>query len=172
MRRFAALSRARYRLPILALCALWSAGCFKYARVETNAVPPEEDVRIRVTRDAAIRVGPHLGNISERLEGRLAPLGQDSLVVAVWIGKDYIGSPFENTRQRVSLTPNEIVEVRRRTISWPRTALAAAGLIAGTVLFIDQIGLIGDDNPRDPRTPYQPPVDMRGFPVRFTIPAF
>ena len=147
-------------LPITAL-ALWSAGCFRYTRIEPGVAPTEEELRVRVTREAAMRVGPQLGRLSEQYEGRLEPLGTDSVVLAVWIGKDYIGSPFENTRQRVSLTPGEIVEVRRRTIDVRRTALAAAAVVAVTGLVIGTVVTEGDPNPTDPGGPYQPPVDFR-----------
>jgi hypothetical protein len=108
-----------------------------------------------------MRVGPQLGRLSEQYEGRLEPLGTDSIVLAIWIGKDYIGSPFENTRQRVSLTPADIVEVRRRTIDVRRTALAAAAIVAVTGVVIGSVVTEGDPNSTDPGGPYQPPVDFR-----------
>ena len=152
--------RIRGYLPIT-IIALWSAGCFKYTPVAVSAAPGEEELRVRVTRDAAMRVGPQLGRLSEQYEGRLEPLGTDSIVLAIWIGKDYIGSPFENTRQRVSLTPGEIVEVRRRTLDVRRTAHAAAAVVAVTGVVIRAVGTEGDPNPGDPGGPYQPPVDFR-----------
>jgi hypothetical protein len=141
--------------------ALWSAGCFRYTRIEPAAAPAEEELRVRVTREAAVRVGSQLGRLSEQYEGRLEPLGTDSVILAVWIGKDYIGSPFENTRQRVSLVPGEIVEVRRRTLDVRRTALAAAAVIAVTGAVIGTVVTEGDPNLGDPGGPYQPPVDFR-----------
>ncbi len=133
------------------------SGCFKYMPVETTAVPPQEEVRVRVTLDAAVRIGPHLGSITESLEGRLTPLGPDSLALAVWIGKDYTGSPFENARQRVSLGRQEIVEVRRRTLSYQRTGVVAAGVLAITALLIDRVIFEPNPNPSPINRGQRPP---------------
>jgi hypothetical protein len=151
---------------VVLLSAGVSAGCFKYVPVATTAVNPEEEVRLRVTTDAAVRIGPRLGTISERLEGRLAPAG-DSVDFAIWIGKDYTGSPFENARLRVSLARPEIVEVRRRTLSRTRTGLAAAGILAVTALLVNQVVFEENKNPPGSDNPHPPPTD--GFRVQLRI---
>jgi hypothetical protein len=155
MRQSAALRLHRISAPLLA--ALVAAGCFKYTPVETSAVPAQEDVRVRVTTDAAVRIGPHLGTITERLEGRLVPAGADSLTLAVWVGRDYVGSPFENARQRVSLGIGEVVEVRRRQLSVGRTSIAAAGVLLVTGILINRVVFEANPNPSQTGRPGPPP---------------
>jgi hypothetical protein len=156
-------------LPLTALAASSLTGCIQYTRVDATTVSPEEEVRVRVTRDAAIRVGPHLGTISENLEGRLAPFGDDSVALAVWIGKNYVGSPFENAHTRVALTPQEIVEVRRRKISVMRTAILGAGMLVGTALLVNGVVFADNPNSNPDDRPYGPPEEIRvmRFGLRF-----
>ena len=142
-------------LPVLT--SVLVSGCFQYTRVEPARISPEEEVRVRVTADAAVRIGPHVGSITERLEGRLTPNGADSLDLAIWIGRDYAGSPFANARQRVSLGRQEIVEVRRRSLSASRTGLAAAGVLLVTAILIDRIVFEPNPNPYPTNRPQPPP---------------
>ena len=114
-------------------------------------------MRVRVTTDAAVRIGPTVGSITERLEGRLTPMDADSLTLAMWIGKDYQGSPFANVRQRVSLGRQEIVEVRRRSLSATRTGLAAAGVLLVTAVLIDRVVFQPNPNPNPIDRPEPPP---------------
>jgi hypothetical protein len=163
MRKSAALNgssgpRLRHYIPLLACLA---AGCFRYSAVPPTAVSPDEDVRVRVTNDAAVRIGTALGSITEQLEGRLTPLGADSLALSVWVGKDYRGTPFENARQRVSLTVRDLVEVRRRELSVARTGIVAAGFVVLTALLIDRIAFEADPNPGAVGRPGSPPTEER-----------
>lgn len=130
------------------LATLLAPACFKYQAVQPNFVRPEEEVRVRITDDAAVRLAGHYGSITQRLEGQLSPLSSDSLLLAVWIGRQYAGTSFENARQRLSLGCQEVMEVRRRQFSLTRTALVTTGVLGVLGIIIDRIGFL--ENPNSP----------------------
>jgi hypothetical protein len=156
------IQNCRWKAVLLLTAAIAStAGCFKYAAIDPGSVNPQEEVRVRVTNDAAVRIGPYLGTVTENLEGRLTPLSPDSLALSIWIGKDYRGTPFEDSRQRVSLGARELVEVRRRELSLQRTGIAAAGVVAVTALLISKVVFEPNPNPGGSGRPGPPPTDDR-----------
>jgi hypothetical protein len=138
--------RRRLRLTPL-LLALLAPACFRYQAVDLGAVSPQEEVRVLLTDEAAVRLALNYGAINKRLEGQLAPAASDSLMLAVWIGRNYVGTSFENARQRLSLGRGEIMEVRRRTFSPARTAIVTAGVIGVIGIIIDRIGFLENPNP-------------------------
>jgi hypothetical protein len=152
----------RARLATLLAASVLVAGCFRYAPVDPIAVDPRDDVRVRLTTDAAVRIGLQLGSVQERWEGQLTPAGRDSLTLSLWVGQQYRGTPFENARQRVSLGMPEVVEVRRRELSRGRTALLAAGILALTVVLADRIVFDQDPNATPGGRPGSPPTDPSG----------
>jgi hypothetical protein len=149
------------------LAAFAAGGCFRYVPVQVTAVPPQEEVRLHVTDDAAIRLARDFGRITPELDARLEPHGPDSLMVSVWIGRNYPGTQFENVHQTVSLGRSELVQVRRRQFSWQRTALATAGTLAIFAVLVGRI--FQQEDPNTPREdgPNPPPPDP-GF-IRIPI---
>jgi hypothetical protein len=150
------------KLIVLVAAMLGSAGCVTYTRVSPAEVGPSEEVRVRVTTAAAVRVGGALGSIRENLEGQLVPQeGADSLRLSVWVGRDYPGTPFADAHQDIFLGPGDILEVRRRQVSIARTGIAAAGVLALTAILVDRIVLQEDPNPGGPGRPGAPPPSDR-----------
>lgn len=139
------MRRRRRLIPLLAL--ILAPACFRYQAVELGTVSPREEVRVVLTDDAAVRLALNYGAISKRLEGQLSPTGADSLMLAVWIGRNYAGTSFENARQRLSLGRGEVVEVRRRTFSPTRTAIVTAGVLGVLGIIIDRIAFLENPNP-------------------------
>jgi hypothetical protein len=122
-------------------------GCFKYQLVEAGTVRPQEEVRVLLTDDAALRLASHYGAIARRLDGQLTPAGTDSMLLAVWIGRNYVGTSFENARQNLSLGRREVMEVRRRQLSVSRTAIVSASVLGMLGVVINRIGFLGNPNP-------------------------
>ena len=160
----ASLRRAAQAGACLIVAYLTSA-CFSYVPVSPAAVPPDEEVRVRVTEQAAVRVAPDLGIFRNTVEGRLVPVGEDSLSLSVWLGRDYPGTEFENVRRAVVLEREEVLEVRQRRLSPVRTGIAAAGVVALFAVLIDRIILQEDPNTGDGTLPPPPPPETLRIPI-------
>jgi hypothetical protein len=132
-------------------------GCYKYVPIQPADARQSEEVRVRITESAATRLVKEFGAYTGQLEGQLAEQGRDSLSVSVAIGRAYRGMALENARQTLFLGRSEITEVRRRQLSRGRTALAAAGILAGFAALVNTVVQLGDDNPSDDNPPQPPP---------------
>jgi hypothetical protein len=139
-----------------------NVACYSYAPVSIQSLSPKEDVRLRVTEDAAGRLAKDIGSFSTLVDGQLAPEGPDSVSLGVAIDRSYRGTTVGTTTQTLFLARSEIVEVRRREFSRSRTILASVGtvvgfglLAAGIVQLVDPNGA-SDDQPSAP-----PPAPLR-----------
>jgi hypothetical protein len=159
--------RYRRRCAIVLLCALATGqGCYVYRSADVGAVEPNEEVRVTLTDRGSSTVLPGAYATGERMvEGRFAELTQDSLVISVWIGEAYRGTPFETTYQRVAIPRVDVVEIEDRQLSKARTAIVAAGVVAVIVTMIDQLGVIPifrrSDDGGQPTPPEPEPVRVR-----------
>lgn len=154
-------------LVVVLLASFVGTACVTYVPVELAAVGPQEEVRVRLTEDAAVRLAREFGRIRELLEGSVEPRGPDSMMVSLWIGRDYAGTPFENVRQTVVFGRRDVSELRRRRLSVWRSAFASAAVTAAFAVAIDRIFLQEDPNP-PPQDNTEPPPGAL-FPV-FRIP--
>lgn len=143
----------------LLLTTLSSTACVTYIPVELNAVPPDEEVRVRFSNEGAIRAARHLGRIRTELDAGVMPLpaSPDSIAVIVWLGKNYPGTDFENVRETIVLPRDEVTDLHLRRLSTRRTIAALAGAGVVFALLVDQIFLQespnrppGDDNENPP----------------------
>lgn len=128
-------------LALLLGASFGSMGCVSYVPVEPEAVPPEEEVRVRFTNEGAIRAARQLGRIRTELDAGVAPMPHDSIEVVVWLGKNYPGTAFENVRETLVLPRSEVSDLHLRRLNVPRTVAALVG--AGVVfsLLVDKIFL-------------------------------
>jgi hypothetical protein len=155
--------RRRYRrcCATVLLCALATGqGCYVYRSADAGAVEPNEEVRVTLTDRGSSTVLPGSYATGQRtVEGRFTELTADSLVISVWIGEAYRGTPFETTYQRVPIPRLDVIEVENRQLSKARTAIVAAGVVAVIVTMIDRLGVIpifnrgSDDGQLPPPTP-------------------
>jgi hypothetical protein len=160
----------------LALIGLVNGGCFAYAPVAFESVKSNEDVRVRVTDDAAARLSKDLGAFATEIDGELAPQRHDSVSITVTIDRAYKGTTIGTTTQQLFVARSEIVEVRRREFSTPRTILLSAGMVAGFGALAAGIAQLVDPNgPSDSQPTAPPPPQLRRpprthFGVRIPIP--
>jgi len=155
----------RWRRALLLLAVLATGqGCYSYHAAELPSLVPPEEIRVELEQAEFRRVAPGASMVGPpRVEGRFSRLAQDSLVVSVWIGDAYRGTPFESTYQDISIPLAEILRVENRKLSRSRTALVAAGAVTLIAVLIDGIGFVdifgggGDDGP---------PVPPEGDPSR------
>jgi hypothetical protein len=134
-------------------------GCYTYRATDVGTVEPAEEVRVTLTDRGSSIVLPGSSAVGERtVEGRFVELTPDSLVISVWIGEAYRGTPFESTYQRLPIARGDVVAVEDRQLSKARTAIVAAGGLALIVTLIDQLGVFpvfsgGGDGPPPPPEP-------------------
>jgi hypothetical protein len=132
-------------------------GCYRYAPVELPSLEPDAEVRLTLNDDGSHSVLPGAYATGRRtVEGRFTSSSQDSVVINVWIGEAYRGTPFEPTYQRVAISRHNVVAVEDRQLSKARTALVAAGVVAVIVTLIDRLGVLpifGDDGDPGPIPP-------------------
>lgn len=131
---------------------------------------------MQVTESAAARLAKDLGAFSTAVDGQLAAAGQDSVSLGVSIDRSYRGTTIGTTTQTLYLARSEIVEMRRREFSRPRTILASAAIVggfgvlaAGIVQLVDPNGPSGDQPSAPPPAPVRRPRG-HGIVVRFAIP--
>ena len=156
----------------LLLAGAANAACYTYAPVSVGAVSEtREDVRLRVTEDAAARLAKELGTFSVEIDGQLNGQGRDSISLGVPIDRTYRGATIGTTTQVLFLARSEIVDVRRRQFSRSRTVLFTTGTVVGFGLLAAGIKQLVDPNgaPETQTTPPPPPSPYRGF-IRFKIP--
>lgn len=153
----------------VALGTLVAGGaCYRYVPVQLATVQPDEEVRVSVTESAAVRLVRELGAYTGHLEGRLAPVGRDSIDVAVMIDRRYGTHILESAPQAVSLAITEVVDVRQRRLSRSRTVVASAGVLVGFAVLVGTIVHLVDPNTDTGDPPPPPPPALR-WPVRASI---
>lgn len=146
----------------LAIVGLASAGCYSYVPISLQAAESTEDVRLRVTEDAAARLVKDLGTFTTEVDGRLTSQGRDSVSLGVAIDRTYRGTTVGTTTQTVFLARSEILDMRRREFSRPRTVLASAGVVGGfAILAIGIKQLVDPNGPSDDQPGQPPPAPLR-----------
>lgn len=152
----------------LLVVAFSATGCVKYIPVELEAVPPEEEVRVRLTDEGAVRAARHFGRIRSELYASVAPYTPDSTAVTVWLGKDYPGTQFENVRETVILPRHEVADLHLRRLSVPRTVATCAGAGVVFAVLVHQIFFQGDPNAPSSGEDENPPpaiLTLVSFPI-------
>lgn len=158
-------------MPLLLLgFSVGSTACVSYVPVEPEAVPPEEEVRVRFTEEGAIRAARHLGRIRTELDAGVAPLPNDSIEVSVWLGKNYPGTAFADVRETMVLPRSDVRTLHLRRLNVPRTVAALVGSGVVFAFLVDRIFLQeavggppgGEENP--------PPAGMTILRIPFGFP--
>ena len=169
--------RKRSRAVVaLVLAGLVNGGCFTYAPARLESVQPRDDVRLRVTDDAAARLSKELGAYSTEIDGEMSPEGKDSVALGVSIDRSYKGMSVGTSTQTLVVARSEVLEVRRRQFSKKRTILMSTGTVVGFGLLAAGIAQLVDPNgPNDGQTTNPPPPQLRLPPrthigVRIPIP--
>lgn len=139
-------------MKALVLAGLVS-GCYHYTPIEYGAVSPGMDVRARVSASTAERITPLLGTSARVVTGPVVDRGASTFVVEVpTVVQAGIAGATQTLHQRIALAPADVVELERRTLDRPKTALivgaAAIATIATTIAALH--GNPGIDHPSTP----------------------
>jgi len=152
----------RRTVVALLIAGLASTACYTYVPVSLQAVQSKQEVRVRVTDDAAMRLSKELGAIATEIDGQIAHEGADSVSLGVSIDKSYRGTTVGTTTQTLFLGRSEVLEVRKREFSRSRTVLVSAGTVVGFGLLAAGIAQLFDPNePTDNSTTPPPPPALR-----------
>lgn len=150
-----------------------SAGtaCYRYVPVAPATVASNDEVRIRITDDAAARISKDLGAYLTEIDGQWAPQGRDSVSIAIPIERTYHGMTVGSTSQVLYLGRTEVVEVRKREFDRARTVLLSAGIVAGFGVLAAGIVQLADPNPDSQEPPPPPPPTPSRIPIShlFTV---
>ena len=149
-------------VAVLVVAGMTNVACYSYAPVSIQSLSPKEDVRLRVTEEAAGRLAKDIGTFSTLVDGQLAPEGRDSVSLGVAIDRSYRGTTVGTTTQTLFLARSEIVEVRRREFSRSRTILAGVGTVVGFgVLAAGIVQLVDPNGASDDQPSVPPPAPLR-----------
>jgi hypothetical protein len=127
-----------------------SAGCYRYIPSEPAAVPPGERVRVFVTREALIRLGDLPVVEGSVLNGTLIRTEPTSIVLRLPVATRQTGFSMEVLGQDVFIPTDQVLQVERREVNRPITALlavGATGLLAGLVVMIIGEAIQGEQHP-------------------------
>ncbi|MEZ4415970.1 MAG: hypothetical protein R3E10_09445 [Gemmatimonadota bacterium] len=153
------------RWTALALTLVY-AGCYTYRPVELTDLAPRAEVRARISAAEAERLAEVLGGNERReLDGTVVETGATGLTLDVPVVSS-VERRGEALNQRVSLTPNQVLEVELKELNRTRTGTVVA-LILGTGLAVFIAQLHG--GPGEGPPPPGGEVDMR-IPLRIPIP--
>ena len=154
---------ARARALGAFLLAAPASGCYRYVPIDPASAGAQEEVQVRLTDAAAVRLARELGTYTSRLEGQVGRGAGDSVSVALTIGRDYRGVSLESTRQVLFLGRSEVVDVRRRELSRTRTALAGVGALVALAAAAGAVSQLSDPNPGTEEPPPPPPPGIRAL---------
>lgn len=126
---------------ILALAA--APACYRYSPASLADLEPDSEVRLTLNDRGSQLVLPGASASRERtVEGRFTSSTRDTVVISVWIGDAYRGTPFESTYQRLAIPGDVVVGVEDRQLSTWRTAVLGAGVVAVIVTLIDRLDVL------------------------------
>jgi hypothetical protein len=139
-----------------------STACYRYVPVSLGTVGSKEEVRVRVTEDAAARLSKEIGAYATEIDGQLSREGTDSVSIGVEINRQYRGTTIGTTTQLLFLGRSEVVEVRKREFSRGRTLLVGAATVVGFgVLAVGVVQLVDPNGPSQDQPTPPPPSPSR-----------
>ena len=156
------LSRRRKRWAAVALMLVMttSQGCYTYQSASLPQIQPEEEVRITLEEERFRSLIPGAQQeVAPRIEGRFGGTTAEGVLLRVWIGEAYQGTPFYSTYQNLTVPLDQIRGVEQRRLSRGRTALVVAGTLVTIGALIESLGLTevfgggGDDGLPPPPEP-------------------
>ncbi len=142
-----------------------SAGCYAYRRVDLADVRPGQQVRARVTPEAAAHLVPLLGRNSPVLQGSVLVNTSDAVMLLVPVAVQSVGAAgLQTINQRVSVPTPDFIEVELKRLDRTRTALLVGAGVAAAGVFVASQFNRSDESPAAPG-----PRARRVLPLRFEL---
>ncbi len=148
----------RRRLTAVALVAVmtFDSACYAYAPTVSPTLQPGQRVALGISDQGRVAVGDRLGSGVMTVEGRLASVEGEELVVGVDRVTLIGGTTSTWSGEQVRLRRDYVARVEERRLSPRRTLIAVAGAAAVIGVMIATASLTGfgsgagKDRPRDP----------------------
>jgi len=124
----------------VAVLPLVLSGCYKYVPVDHAGLPPATAVSVELSARGTANVASKIGNNVVSIDGNLTEASGSSLTLALQ-AVHRRGQTEVSTwnGESITLTTDEIDQVKRRELSRGRTAVASGALIAASVAVIAAI---------------------------------
>jgi hypothetical protein len=126
-------------LALAMAATVCASGCYSYIPTEPAAVPAGQRVRVIVSRAALSQLGDLPVDNTTVLNGTLVRAEPANLVLRLPVTTRQTGFNMEVLGQDVFIPSNEVLQVERREVNRPMTALltiAGTGAVAALVVMI------------------------------------
>jgi hypothetical protein len=153
-------------LIAVAVAAPLVSGCYTYVPVDTAASPPVgKRLALDITDRGRVGLSERLGEGVVRVEGTVVADDTAQYVLNVWRVEQVNGANGQWTGERVRIDRSFVGRTFERQLARGKTYAAGGIAVAGLVLFVKSVGLVGGadvTNSGDPPPP--PPGQSRAFP--------
>ena len=130
------MSRRFVRVNVLhvavATATMMGNACYRYTPIDSPTPGTGTPVRVRLTDEGAVKLGPLVGNRVEYVDGTVIAAADTGLTVAVTGTTDRLGTEVSWRGERVTLPRPAIAGFERRTLD-KRRSYMAGGIAAGIV---------------------------------------
>ena len=106
--------------------------CFRYTPIDSPTPGTGMDIRVRLTDDGAVKLGPVIGNRIQYVDGTVVAAADTGLTLSITGTTDRLGTEVSWRGERVALPRPAIAGFERRTFD-KRRSYMAGGIAAGIV---------------------------------------
>jgi hypothetical protein len=155
---------------VIVVGTLLASGCHVYTPATLETIHPGEGVRVRLSAEATDRLEAVRFTDDRLMVGTLVQESPAALLFETAVSRN--PDPTRGGRlltQRIDLTPGDILEVERRSVSRARTGALIAGVGAGIGVVV--AGILQGGGRGDGGEPPGPEEDLRfPFGLKFRLP--
>ncbi len=117
------------------------AGCFHYVSVAPVAIPQGTPVRARLTNMAAFELSQITVNNIDQVEGEVVRVDEARLILsATWL-QAVTGNGYPGNGWTVEIPGANVAGFEEKRFSWWRTGVIVTGLLVGTALGFESLGV-------------------------------
>jgi hypothetical protein len=110
------------------------SACYRYTPILATPADAGTDVRLQLTDQGSLALGPAIGPQVETMDGRLVSIGDTSFVLSVQQTENRAGLETSWRGERVTVPRSSVARVERRELakgrSWAVGGLAVAAVVA------------------------------------------
>lgn len=118
----------------VAVLPLVLAGCYKYVPADHSELAPATPVSVELSERGTVNLAPKIGQSVVVVEGNITDASASSLTLALESVRRRGESSVANWNgESITLSSDEIAQVKRRELSRSRTVVASAALAAASV---------------------------------------
>lgn len=131
---------------LLAVVALVSSACYKYAPIQGIERDVGLTVRLRLTDQGSIDLAPYIGPTITTVEGTVSAVSDSALTLSMTnaVQRNGIETPWKG--ERVVFPRSKIASIQEKSIDRGRSWLLAGGGVAATLAIGAAFNLLGGSN--------------------------